>query len=385
MPAEAPATVAPGHRPEAPTRHNSVANAAASPPPVRAQPSAQKTTLDKLRLVGQGMKDGTIQDRREANAAVADHPQSPTPNTPNAPRTPSPGTTAKPSVATPADQQTPEQKAALADSAKKLSAAKRVLARDGWMPTDFDKYEADDLIDRADQRKQVHAETDRTFGEYAKLKNQVPQPRAADGKFEAKTPEQQAAADAQAAHAPKAADPTPDGDISALMAEVEAKAGKDTAGLFGKLATLLSQKFGERTATGENLARAVLIQDGQRLFAELYPTQATDDPAAFEDVQLNFGVLLDSGRYQPTQLRKAWTDALYMAFGPSSPQELAQREMLARQSSAQRGRVDPGAHAQAPAAAQEPSKRDQLKAAGELMKANPKASLEELRRMLPGR
>jgi hypothetical protein len=334
---------------------------------------------EQMRDVGRGMKDWTI---KNTSVPVEPRPESDVDQSRASNIVPQ--TEAPKPLATTQPATTPEAKAAAAETAKKLSDAKRVLARDGYEPEEIAAMSEEKLLARAAVRAKVQADVDKLGTEHAALKRSMPQPRTPEGKFDAKEVPVtgQPGTEPTPAAQPQALSTNP--EVDALLQQAKASMGTEAATVLGKIANALEATTNSRVQAAEMMARTQLSEQGQRMMQEKYPDQAAENPAAFEDVQKNFAVLCASGRYDMNQIPKAWADALHMAFGPPNEVLNAQRGMLSRQLAANNGAIDVGAARNPATTGQPASKRDLLKAAGQLMAANPGGNLDQMRQTLAG-
>lgn len=302
--------------------------------------------------------------------------------------------------AAPAPKKVPtsEEKAATAEKSKKINAAKRALALDGWEAEDIaelEKKSIDKLLQIGGHRAKNQGDVNR---EFAKLRENSPTgARNSDGTFakpaEA-TPAATALATAQQAEpakpAPKAAavqTPSGEDDIDAIIDAAEDEIGQPAVKLLKSITSVLTArvKAAEAKAAsggeiGQAVSREMLYSQGREIVEGDFPDQMAADPNAFDEVAENFQALVASGRYGRGQISKVWRDAGRMYFGEPDTVRKAQRNMLARQKAADIGRVDPGA-GDTGASTEQPisNGRDALKLAASMFAKNPNGNLDTLK------
>ena len=296
-----------------------------------------------------------------------------------------PVTPAKPAKAEPkaeeaAPEPTAEQKAAAAEKSKKLGSAKRTLALDGWKPAHIAKMSEDELLEIGEHRARNQADVNR---EFAKLRNASSPTgaRAEDGTFAPKPAEEKAAPTTAAKETPApAAASQGDDEIAAMIDAAQDEIGEPATKLLKSIVAKLDAKVRGQGEIGTAVTTEILYSQGRQLIETEYPDKLSD-PAAFDEVAENFRALVASGRYGRGQVSKAWRDAGFMAFGAPDTVQQAQREMLARQTAADIGRVDPGrgdTGTHAPSSSAVKGGKDALQMAAKMFAANPGVKLDEL-------
>jgi hypothetical protein len=273
------------------------------------------------------------------------------------------------------------------EKVKKLSAAKRALALDGWKPERIAKLDEDEILEIGSHRAKNQADVNR---EFAKLRNAASSPtgaRNADGTFaEPAKPATDAPAKSDKDAKPAAA-PTGDPEIDAMIDAAQDDIGEPAVKLLKAITTKMAAKMATGAKGSNETAEAVttelLYSAGREAVEREYPEEMAKTPELFDEVAENFKALVSSGRYGRGQISKAWRDAAFMAFGAPNVTRKAQRDMLARQAAADVGRVDPGTGDKgAPTDAPITNHRDALKLAGQMMAANPNADPAKLQAQL---
>lgn len=390
------------------TTHDAPANSARNRTPRENNRANAKAAKERLNAVGRDMSAGkytsreqsVVEDDQTAHNYASDRPSRDAREVSDSPGiapTPDP----KPAPA-PTARKEPEAKpskpaadpAADAEKGKKLQAAKRALALDGWKPERIAKLEEDELLEIGEHRAKNQADVNR---EFARLRSGTPA-RSPDGTFkaEAKPGEPATAAPTKAEpQTPKPAEQSAaqgdaeiDGVIDAAAQEIGEPATKLLKAITGTLMARVKAaeaKAASRSDEGQAINTELIQSQGRQLVESHYPEQMAN-PGAFDEVVENFRALAASGRYGPGQLSKVWTDAAFMAFGGQSTVRKAQRDMLARQNAADKGRVDPG-RGDTGVATDAPinNTRDALRLAGKMMAENPSVHPDKLRETLMGR
>lgn len=280
----------------------------------------------------------------------------------------------------PAAEPTAEQKAAATEKSKKLGNAKRALALDGWKPERIGKMTEDEILEIGEHRAKNQADVNR---EFAKLRNASSPTgaRAEDGTFAPKAAEDKPAPTPAAKETPApAAVHQDDPEIAALIEAAQDEIGEPATKLFKAVVAKLESKVRRQSEIGTAVTTEILYSQGRQLIETEYPDKL-NDPAAFDEVAENFRALVSSGRYGRGQVSKAWREAGFMAFGAPDTVQQAQREMLARQTAADIGRVDPGrgdtgTHSQAASAVK--GGKEALQLAAKMFASNPSAKLDDL-------
>lgn len=347
---------------------------------------------DRLNRIAQEFSAGKFEkgaspiepETAEATANV-DPPEAPATSTPQ----PKPAKKAEAKA-----EPTAEEKAASADKAKKIAAAKRALAMDGWEPDDIAALKEDKLLKIGDHRAKNQADVNR---EFAKLRTSASSPtgaRADNGQFAKAEAPADAPAATPAAKQPPAqsktaeADQTPTGEIDydqildAAEDEIGTPAVKLLKSVIGPLTARLKAAEAKVASSGEignAVTTEMLYSQGREIIEAEYPDNLSD-PAAFDEVAENFKALVASGRYGRGQISKAWRDAGFMSFGAPDTVKQAQRGMLARQKAADVGKVDAGTgDTGAPTTTPITNSREALNLAAKMMVENPKANMDKLR------
>lgn len=381
----------------APSAHSTVTNSApATVARGRSGPSERQSAARKqLDAVAKGMSEGKFASGQgavnpeDAAALSGEKRATPTTNSTSQAAEKPADKSAATKAADKAAEKSPEDK-------KKLAEAKRVLARDGWEPSDFEKFDDVSLIARAEKRRPVQAQIDSMGNELLKARQQ---PRNPAGQFQEKPAGEGAAAvDAgKAADKPQdqqaqADDDDTDPEIQSILDAAKDVIDEPAAKVLKQMAKVLTAKAGAgnkqaqaRVQNAEYLAREMLINQGRERVTDAYP-DAMGGEGAFEEVQANWQALAKSGRYGAGQMSKMWDDAAFMAFGPKDTTKQTQREMLARQEAAETGAVDSGVTRKPEGADKQPLKgKAALNYAAELMAKNPGKSPDEIKAMMKGR
>ena len=241
---------------------------------------------------------------------------------------------------------TDPDKTAAKEKASKLSKAKQALALDGWEPEDIAELASRDeakLLRIGEHRAKNQGDVNR---EFAKLREAGKTAPAAEAAPAPKAEAAPAKAEAPAAKAEPAKTSVTEEMriIDEAAEEIGPKGAEVLKAITSSLLARLERAEAAAKGTGEvssAIQTEMLYSQVRQIIEADYPEQS-GDPSTFDEVAANFQALVASGRYGRGQIAKAWRDAGHMAFSALDHVNKAQRDMLARQAAADKGRVDSG-------------------------------------------